>query len=111
MGVRRKNKALAQVASFRIIDKTTDQSCAQLMFMIIGSWNGLQLFELSKRTIDLITFANKADSSCSRIEASITVTSGNLVKILRSVFEKLNYIELGAMALVGERLDTPRMLC
>ncbi len=69
------------------------------------------MIELSEKMPELITFVKKEASSSSRTEASVTVTGGNSVKILSSVFEKMSHIEHRTMALVGENVDTARMLC
>ena len=81
------------------------------MKMVIGSFISLQLFQLLHEMMEIKLFLQKAATSLSHIEMSASLSCGNLVKILRSHFEKLSYIEMRLQSLVGDRHDTARMLC
>ena len=92
--------------------KILDVSFVQTAYMVIGSFISLQLFEIMMKLTELNMLLKKAASSLSHVEVSVTLSCGSLVKILRSHFEKLSYIEmrLRLMTLVGDRHDTARML-
>ena len=81
------------------------------MKMVIGSFISLQLFQLLHEMMEIKLFLQKAATSLSHIEMSASLSCGNLVKILRSHFEKLSYIGIRLQTLVGDRHDTARMLC
>ena len=69
------------------------------------------MFQLLHEMMEIKLFLQNSATSLSHIEMSASLSSGNLVKILRSHFEKLSYIEMRLQSLVGDRHDTARMLC
>ena len=90
--------------------KMQDVSFVQTAYMVIGGFISLQLFEIMMKLTEMNVLLKKAASSLSHVEVSLTSSCGNVVKILRSHFEKLSYIEMRLMTLVGDRHDTARML-
>ena len=94
-----------------MLGKFGDACFVDIMKMVIGSFISLQLFQLLQEIMEIKLFLQKGATSLSHIEISASLSCGNLVKILRSHFEKLNYIQMRLQSLVGDRHDTARMLC
>lgn len=79
--------------------------------MVFGSFISLLLVQLLQEMMEIKVFLQRAGTSLGHIEISASLSCGNLVKILRSHFEKLAYIEMRIQGLVGDRGDSARMLC
>ncbi len=87
-----------------------DVSFVQITYMVIGGFISLQLFEIMTKLTEMSMLLKRAASSLTHAEVSMTLSCGNLVKILRSHFDKPSYIEMRSMTLVGDRHDMDRML-
>ena len=97
------------VAFFATFGKMGGASFVEIAQMILLSFLSFQVFQMTCEMKEIKFSLNKAATSISHFEISSSLSCGNLVKILRSHFEKLSYIEIRLTSLVGDRHDAARV--
>ena len=93
-----------------VAGKMFEMTAFEIASLQVGVFVMIQLHMMLKQLIEIALTADTVQTSLSHIEFSLSSSSGNMVKICRSIYDKSSYIEKRMMELTGEAGDTARIL-
>ncbi len=65
----------------------------EILSLLVVVWVSLQLLQIAKTMISMQLFMHKLASSSDHMELGQSNSAGNMVKLTRSVFDIVSYIE------------------
>ena len=93
-----------------VAGNTFEMTAFEIVSLQIGVFAMTQMHMMLKQLVEIALTADTVQTSLSHIEFSLSSSSGNMVKICRSIYDKSSYIEKRMMELTGEAGDTARIL-
>ena len=93
-----------------VAGKMFEMTAFEIASLQVGVFVMIQLHMMLKQLIEIALTADTVQTSLSHIEFSLSSSSGNMVKICRSIYDKSSYIEKRMMELTGEAGGTARIL-
>ena len=85
-------------------------TCFEILSLLAVVWVSLQLLQIAKTMISMELFMRKLVSSSDHMEFGQSNSAGNMVKLTRSLFEKVSYIEKRMMHLTADKVDMERQM-